>query len=142
MKIDWNLPLKEREENQNSLNAFDLIVAADVIFDNSLFRPLCQTLTSLFNRCKNCKQFLLVNAVRNINTKQEFLDLLRKLKVLKTHISNINMYKNYYLLQYLSHFSSENYNFTYEERQLTQPNFLHWEQSDISPVKIYLIKRI
>lgn len=71
--IDWNAPL---DESIKDLNRFDMIVAADVIFDNSLFRPLCQTLTSLFHRSKHCKQFLLVNAVRNPDTEREFLELL------------------------------------------------------------------
>lgn len=72
--MDWSETNKEFiEEN---LKATDLIIAADIIYDDSLFSSLLSTLRMLFDHCEKCERFLLVNAVRNPETEQEFLGKL------------------------------------------------------------------
>lgn len=71
MKLDWSETSKEIIE-QNFKNT-DIIIAADIIYDNSLFDSLLTTLRMLFDYCDNCEKFMLVNALRNPETEQEFL---------------------------------------------------------------------
>lgn len=56
----------------------DLILAADVIYDSSLFDALLSTVRMLFDCCDNCNRFMLANAVRNPETEHEFLEKLGK----------------------------------------------------------------
>lgn len=74
MKLDWSETNKEFIEKD--LRKIDLIIAADVIYDDSLFNSLLTTLRLLFDHCKKCERFLLVNAVRNPKTELEFLGRL------------------------------------------------------------------
>lgn len=54
------------------------IIAADVIYDSSLFDALLSTVRMLFDCCDDCNKFMLVNAVRNPKTELEFLTKLGK----------------------------------------------------------------
>lgn len=54
----------------------DLIVASDIVYDNTLFRPLCQTIDYIFKQCQNKCRMILANAVRNEDTQMEFLSML------------------------------------------------------------------
>lgn len=56
----------------------NLIIGADIIYDNSLFNDLLTTVKCLFDHCTNLTEFLLMNAVRNVETEKEFLGLLGK----------------------------------------------------------------
>lgn len=73
-----NLNWSETNEEfiKQHLKEIDVIVAADVIYDNSLFDPLLTTVRMLFDHCANCGRFILVNAVRNPETEREFLTKL------------------------------------------------------------------
>lgn len=75
-KLDWSLD--NSEFIKNYLSDTDLVIAADIIYDNTLFHWLLSTLKNLLEHCKNISRFLLVNAVRNPDTEQEFLNSLRK----------------------------------------------------------------
>lgn len=75
-KLDWSLD--NTELIRSSLSDVDLIIASDIIYDNTLFHLLLSTLQNLFEYCKNISRFLLINAVRNPDTEQEFLNSLRK----------------------------------------------------------------
>lgn len=82
LKVDW-IKIAEDEDGAGFSKYFqtikpNLIVAADVIYDNSLFQPLCQTLDFIFRQCNNQCIFILVNAVRNENTLNEFFTILGK----------------------------------------------------------------
>lgn len=78
-KIDWfDASLLENDQFWQRIPLPDLIIAADIIYDNSLFRPLCQTIDRIFTKCQNQCKMLLVNAVRNENTQTEFFDLLSR----------------------------------------------------------------
>lgn len=74
IKLDWS----ETSEGliKNDLKDVDLIIAADIIYDSSLFDSLLTTLRMIFNHCDNCDRFVLVNAVRNPETELEFLTML------------------------------------------------------------------
>lgn len=76
-KLDW----QENNDNfiETHLAETELIIGADIIYDSSLFRDLLTTVKSLFQRCKKISEFLLMNAVRNIDTEKEFLSLLGRL---------------------------------------------------------------
>lgn len=75
-KLDW-FDTSSLVENDR-LPLPDLIIAADVIYDNSLFRALCQTIDRIFTKCQNQCEMLLVNAVRNEKTQTAFFDLLSR----------------------------------------------------------------
>lgn len=76
-KLDWTQ--KDEDFIRAHFKDVDLIIAADVIYDSSLFDALLSTIRLLFNCCDKCYQFLLVNAVRNPDTEHEFLTKLGKL---------------------------------------------------------------
>lgn len=78
MKLDWTD--LDTERIRRHCKELDLIIAADVIYDNSLFDALLSTVRMLFDCCDNCNRFILVNAVRNPETEQEFLTKLGKLR--------------------------------------------------------------
>lgn len=74
MKLDWSTTTVDFiKEN---LRHTEIIIAADVIYDNTLFESLLTTVQMLLDSCDNCTQFMLVNAVRNEDTEQEFLTKL------------------------------------------------------------------
>lgn len=60
----------------------ELIIAADIIYDNSLFEALLTTVVSIFKHSPRCEKFILVNAVRNPDTEREFLDMLGEIFIL------------------------------------------------------------
>lgn len=60
----------------------ELIIAADIIYDNSLFEALLTTVASIFKHSPRCEKFILVNAVRNPNTERLFLDMLGEIYIL------------------------------------------------------------
>lgn len=53
----------------------DVIIAADIIYDNTLFEPLSRTIETFFNKSKNCKLYVACT-VRNEETINEFLSML------------------------------------------------------------------
>ncbi|KAJ6638668.1 Protein-lysine N-methyltransferase EEF2KMT [Pseudolycoriella hygida] len=53
----------------------DVIIAADIIYDNTLFEPLSRTIETFFNKSKNCKLYMACT-VRNEDTINEFLNIL------------------------------------------------------------------
>lgn len=77
IKLDWS----EANESfiQNHSHEIDLIVGADIIYDDSLFDSLLTTIRLLFNHCEKCEKFILINAIRNPQTEQTFLKKLCKL---------------------------------------------------------------
>lgn len=80
LKVDWvsiadGEPNTEFSEHLESIKP-NLIIAADVIYDNTLFQPLCETLDFIFRKCKNQCKCILANAVRNETTQKEFFDTL------------------------------------------------------------------
>lgn len=76
-ELDWQQ--NNHHFIETHLAETDLIIGADIIYDSSLFRDLLTTVRSLFQRCKKISEFLLMNAVRNIDTEKEFLGLLGRL---------------------------------------------------------------
>lgn len=56
----------------------NILIASDIVYDNHLFRPLCQTIDHIFKRCDNQCLLILANAVRNENTQKEFFDIIGK----------------------------------------------------------------
>lgn len=56
----------------------NLLIASDIVYDNSLFRPLCQTIDYIFDRCQNQCLLILANAIRNENTQKDFFDIIGK----------------------------------------------------------------
>ncbi|KAG4074235.1 hypothetical protein HA402_008644 [Bradysia odoriphaga] len=63
------------------VNSFipDVIIAADIIYDNTLFGPLSQTIQTFFDKSKNCKLYMACT-VRNEDTINEFLSILDVMK--------------------------------------------------------------
>lgn len=60
-------------------NNFDIILAADVVYDSTIFEPLWKTFQSIVNLNKNCV-IILACTVRNKDTLAEFLNLAGKSK--------------------------------------------------------------
>lgn len=89
VKLDWT----ERDTTfiRTHFKEVDLILAADVIYDSSLFDALLSTIRMLFDCCDNCNKFMLVNAVRNPETEQEFL---RKLGRMRSNLNDVKSVKN------------------------------------------------
>lgn len=54
----------------------DIILAADVVYDSSLFVPLCHTLDFIFTKCENKCTFILTCTVRNDDTLNDFIRLM------------------------------------------------------------------
>ena len=77
LELNWSET--SEEFIQKKLREIDLIIAADVIYDNSLFDALLTTVKLLFDHCDKCDRFVLANAVRSPETEQEFLAKLGKL---------------------------------------------------------------
>lgn len=80
LNVDW-VSVAEDEANSDFSEHLEstkpnLIIAADVIYDDTLFQPLCETLDFIFLKCKNQCKFILANAVRNESTQKEFFDAL------------------------------------------------------------------
>lgn len=76
LNLDWSQTSEEYIKTH--LKDTEIIIAADVIYDNTLFDSLLTTLRMLFDHCTKCTKFMLVNAVRNPETEQEFLTKLSK----------------------------------------------------------------
>lgn len=74
-ELDWN-----SVEQSTILDKVrpDLIMAADLVYDNSLFVPLSQTLDYIFKRCENLCLLILTCTIRNDETFKEFMQLLGK----------------------------------------------------------------
>lgn len=77
VKLDWTN--EDTEFVRTHFMDVDLIIAADVIYDNTLFDALLSTIRMLFDCSDNCNKFMLVNAVRNPETEHEFLRKLGKI---------------------------------------------------------------
>lgn len=75
-RIDWNDALADETNQIDLIQRPNLIVAADIIFDNSLFPGLCRTIDRLFNHAENGCKMILMNAIRNANTQSEFFSEL------------------------------------------------------------------
>lgn len=75
-QLDWN-----EISDSNILEKIrpDIIIASDVVYDNTLFKPLCETIDHIFkNTTANC-QFILAATVRNFNTLNDFFKEIGKL---------------------------------------------------------------
>ncbi|XP_076250013.1 protein-lysine N-methyltransferase EEF2KMT [Rhynchophorus ferrugineus] len=69
------LPWEEVDEDLSlKLGEIDIILAADVVYDNELFKPLLQALRIISKYCKS-KQIILACTERNTSTLEEFLTL-------------------------------------------------------------------
>lgn len=71
-----NLPWESVQENQEYRNINpDLILAADVVYDNSVFKPLCGAVKFFLDLNKKC-EIIFACTERNTDTLKEFLQLL------------------------------------------------------------------
>lgn len=57
----------------------DFILAADVIYDDTLFEPLVRTINEIFQLKQNDVRLILACTVRNHKTLQKFLEMLSKI---------------------------------------------------------------
>lgn len=73
----------------------ELIVAADIIYDDTLFDSLLTTLRMLFNHCDNVSRFVLVNAVRNPDTEAQFLRMLGKKELSENALVRLDLFRFY-----------------------------------------------
>lgn len=74
IKLDWSD--SNKDYIQSHLSKIDLIIGADIIYDDSLFDSLLSTIKQLFDYCDKCEKFMLMNAIRNPQTEQAFLTKL------------------------------------------------------------------
>lgn len=81
MDLDWLS--KDEYFILENFSETELIIAADIIYDNSLFDALLSTVASIFKHSPRCEKFILVNAVRNPKTEREFLDMFGEFFILK-----------------------------------------------------------
>lgn len=70
--LDW---YKIGESKLVDSFAPDVIIAADIVYDNTLFEPLSRTIETFFNKSKNCKLYMACT-IRNEDTINEFLSIL------------------------------------------------------------------
>lgn len=118
----------------------DLIIAADVIYDSSLFHALCQTIDRIFTKCQNQCKMLLVNAVRNEKTQIEFFDLLSE--CLTACVDETQSNRNDNDNSKFNRFQfAETFAFRATEEKLVPPMHFYWESHDICPIKLYAISR-
>lgn len=70
--LDWY-----KSDESELVNSFipDVLIAADIIYDSTLFEPLSRTIERFFDKSKNCKLYMACT-VRNENTIDEFLNIL------------------------------------------------------------------
>lgn len=132
MDLDW---LSEDEyfilEN---FSETELIIAADIIYDNSLFEALLITVASIFKHSPHCEKFILVNAVRNPDSEREFLDMLGEIFFLnQSIIGKFNL-----ILIYI--FISAEYNLEYCLEVPPRSEQFYWKPNEILPIKIYCIR--
>lgn len=114
LRLDWSETSKEVIEQ--NLREIDFIIAADVIYDNSLFDSLLTTVKLLFDHCVNCDKLLLANAVRSPDTEQEFLTKLGNLHFIQDHLKLWNFF-------YCLHFNLQaNLDYTIKTNQSSVPN--------------------
>lgn len=77
-----SLPWEEIDEHKNELNSIlspNVILAADVIYDDTIFEPLIHCLNTLFNNDNgNTLEFILSQTIRNEDTFHKFCELLKK----------------------------------------------------------------
>lgn len=50
----------------------DVIIASDVVYDSTLFKPFCQTIDYIFTKTNANCQFVLAATVRNQDTLNDF----------------------------------------------------------------------
>lgn len=81
VNLDWLS--KDEYFIQENFSETELIIAADIIYDNSLFDALLTTVGLIFKHSPRCEKFILVNAVRNPDTEREFLDMLCEIFIWK-----------------------------------------------------------
>lgn len=141
MNVNW-VSIADEEPNMEFLQQLNttppsLIIAADVIYDNTLFQALCETLDLIFRTCKNECTFILANAVRNENTQKEFFDILGTANFDLLHLFE----RTTKLIQRMTICFSGKFNFRTVEEELEPPTYLHWEINGICPIKIYRIRR-
>lgn len=134
LRLDWSETNKEIIEQ--NLKEIDLIIAADVIYDNSLFDSLLTTVNLLFNHCVKCDKLLLANAVRSPDTEQEFLTKLGNLHFTQDHLKLLNYF-------YCLHFNyAGTFGLCYQEEPVASAKLLYWEPNEFSPIKLYSICKI
>ena len=75
MNLDWEFAAESQLEQ---LIEPDVIIGADIVYDNRLFPALLATLNYVFELRRNECKFVLSCTERNPNTLKEFLDLLSK----------------------------------------------------------------
>lgn len=78
--LDW-----ERISDSDVLKNFqpELIIAADVIYDDTLFKPFCQTIDYIFENASPSCQLILAATVRNLETLDKFLIEIGKYRILE-----------------------------------------------------------
>ncbi|XP_031629260.1 protein-lysine N-methyltransferase EEF2KMT [Contarinia nasturtii] len=109
MMLDW-MTITEKFIKERLMQV-DLIIAADVIYDNLLFESLLTTVRMLFDHCDNCEKFMLANAVRNEDTEHEFLMKLGT------------------------------FGLQYQVEPTITSKLLYWEPNEFSPIKLYSITK-
>lgn len=133
--MDWTQ--KDTDLVRTNFKEVDLIIAADVIYDSSLFDALLSTIRMLFDCCDNCDKFMLVNAVRNPETEREFLAKLGKKQSDSSRLS-CSKIKKFNKKLYISPVA-DTFCLQYFEEPSVQPTLLYWQPNDFSPIKLYSI---
>lgn len=83
------------ENSQNiQLEAIDLIIAADVVYDKSVFEDLTSTILNVFNANENKCQLILASTIRNESTYSEFKEYLRR-KGFAVKVCSIENHENF-----------------------------------------------
>lgn len=77
-KLDWDDALDDSINLLENIPLPDLLIAADIIYDDTLFTGLCRTVDSIFSTCGDKCSLILVNAVRNEETQRKFFEELGK----------------------------------------------------------------
>ena len=76
-----NLKWEEIDDSTNIV--VDVILAADVLYDNTTFEPLARGLSKFIS--KNVNYAIMAATVRNESTINEFLNVLGMLRTCKLH---------------------------------------------------------
>ncbi|KAG5670606.1 hypothetical protein PVAND_000856 [Polypedilum vanderplanki] len=91
-----NIPWENAEEMSEELSKIcqpDIILAADIIYDSSIFNALLNCLNVLFKNFSNI-EFILSQTIRNNETFEEFTKILRKNKFQIEDIETNDLEKN------------------------------------------------
>lgn len=91
-KLDWDDALDDSINLLENIPLPDLLIAADIIYDDTLFTGLCRTVDSIFSTCGDKCSLILVNAVRNEETQRKFFEELGKYILTKSPRSIIENY--------------------------------------------------